>query len=77
MPATEQPILMTIEQVAASIGCKITTAKGLYRDGYLKAVRLGGTDKDPRQLRFTRAAVEEAVAKLPTYDPTAAVKGGA
>ncbi len=48
-----------------------------FRDGYLKAVRLGGTDKDPRQLRFTRAAVDEAVAALPTYDPAAASKGGA
>lgn len=64
-PLTKDALgLLTPEQVADLLGLKVYTVRQLMRDGKLKYIRFGGSDKNPRYQRVPRAALDEYLASL-------------
>lgn len=63
------PMLLSVAEVAAELGCGRDTVYTLLSDGALPSVRLGG-----RLRRIRRDDLEAFVAELRTSRPTAAAQ---
>lgn len=64
---TPVPLTLTPEQAAARLGIKEWRIRKLVREGVLKGVRTGGTEKYPRGMRVTEESLRAYRDSLPAY----------
>lgn len=54
----------TLQEVADLLGLKLYTVQRLVREKAIRSIRHGGTERMPRNLRVTRAALDEYLLSL-------------